>query len=83
MTDIEIAKVQLINTEYVLWKCDNGTWAIQGINGISGRVVRDSEYDDETKARKMWAKLVERVKEANDLHFTRTYRKAKTYRQGA
>lgn len=78
--DKEIATIHFINDEYTLWESDDGTWAIQGINGHSGRVVRDSEYANEEKARKMWDKLVARLEEKQDLRFTKTFRKPKTYR---
>ena len=82
MTDTAIAEICFINDEYTLWKSDDDTWSIQGINGHSGRVVRDSEYgNDEEKARKMWSKLVARLEEKEDLRFTKTYRKPKTYRR--
>lgn len=81
MTDAAIAEICFINDEYTLWKNDDGTWTIQGINAKTGRVMRDSEYGTEEKARKMWARLVARLEEKQDLRFTKTYRRPKTYRR--
>lgn len=83
MNSEAIEQTRFINDEYTLWKNTDGTWTIQGINAMSGRLFRDSDYVAEGTARRMWANLLVRIEQKNDLRDSKVYRRPKTYRRAA
>lgn len=83
MNSEAIEETSFVNDEYTLWKNTDGTWSIQGINANSGRVFKDSNYVTEGTARRVWANLLIRIEQKNNLRNSKVYRRPKTYRRAA